>query len=65
MSSLDRSNIGNAKIAGMEDDLHLTGDKYSWLLTIFYIAYTLFEFQGIMWKIIAPHRWAAITVFGW
>ena len=49
----------------MEDDLHLTGDKYSWLLTIFYIAYTLFEFQGIMWKIIVPHRWAAITVFGW
>lgn len=65
LASLDRSNIGNAKIAGMEDDLHLSSDAYSWLLTIFYISYTVFEFLGIMWKLVPPHRWAAIAVFGW
>jgi hypothetical protein len=37
LSVLDRSNIGNAKIAGMQEDLNLTGNEYQWLLTIFYI----------------------------
>lgn len=38
LSVLDRSNLGNARIAGMEDDINLTGKRYSWLGTIFYIA---------------------------
>ena len=49
----------------MEEDLHLTGNRYTWLLTIFYISYTLFEFLALMWKIMPPHRWAAITVMTW
>lgn len=41
LSVLDRSNIGNARIAGMSTDLNLTGDRYEWLLTIFYIPCTI------------------------
>ncbi|KAJ4509233.1 hypothetical protein HRR78_006134 [Exophiala dermatitidis] len=52
LSFLDRSNIGNARIAGMEEDLDLDGDRYDWLLTIFYISYIVFQFQGFMWKIL-------------
>jgi len=37
LSVLDRSNVGNARIAGMSTDLNLYGDRYDWLLTIFYI----------------------------
>ncbi|KAJ5375125.1 Major facilitator superfamily domain general substrate transporter [Penicillium concentricum] len=65
LAFLDRSNIGNAKIAGMEEDLGLDGKSYAWLLTIFYISYTLFEFQALMWKIVKPHQWAAFVVFSW
>ena len=65
LSFLDRSNIGNARIAGMEDDLELTGNRYEWLLTIFYISYILFEPQVIMWKILPAHIWAAVIVFAW
>ncbi|OAX79171.1 hypothetical protein ACJ72_06513 [Emergomyces africanus] len=65
LSFLDRSNIGNARIAGMEEDLQLDGNRYEWLLTIFYISYLTFQFQGLMWKVIPPHKWAAFTVFGW
>ncbi|KAL4820434.1 major facilitator superfamily domain-containing protein [Aspergillus spinulosporus] len=65
LALLDRSNIGNARIAGMEEDLSLHGNKYSWLLTIFYISYTLFEPLALMWKIMPPHRWAAITAMTW
>jgi MFS family permease len=65
LAFLDRSNIGNARIAGMEEDLHLTGDRYDWLLTIFYISYITFQWQALCWKIIPPHMWAAFCVFGW
>jgi len=38
LSVLDRSNLGNAKLAGMEDDIDLGGLRYNWLGTIFYIS---------------------------
>jgi len=65
LAFLDRSNIGNAGIAGMTKDLHLVGNHYRWLLTVFYIAYIIFEFQTLMWKIVPPHMWLAFTVLGW
>jgi hypothetical protein len=40
LSVLDRSNIGNAEIAGMHQDLNLYGNRYTWLLNIFYIPCT-------------------------
>ncbi|KAL2810824.1 major facilitator superfamily domain-containing protein [Aspergillus granulosus] len=55
----------NARIAGMEEDLNISGNRYSWLLTIFYISYTLSEPLALMWKLIPPHRWAAITAMSW
>jgi hypothetical protein len=45
LSVLDRSNIGNAKVAGMSTDLDLTGNKYQWLLNIFYIPCIPFKRQ--------------------
>lgn len=39
LSFLDRGNIGNAKIEGMAEDLHLTGAQYNWCLTIFFFPY--------------------------
>lgn len=65
LAFLDRSNIGNARIAGMATDLHLTSSKYDWLLTIFYISYITFAPLAIFWKIVPPHRWAAGCVFVW
>lgn len=40
LSVLDRSNLGNARISGLEDDVDLKGKRYDWLGTIFYIACT-------------------------
>lgn len=37
-SVLDRSNLGNARLAGLEDAVDLKGWNYNWLGTIFYIA---------------------------
>lgn len=50
----------------MEEDLDLgRSNRYQWLLNIFYIAYIVFEFQALMWKIISPNIWATIVIFGW
>ncbi|RFU26658.1 hypothetical protein B7463_g9683, partial [Scytalidium lignicola] len=65
LAYLDRSNIGNAKIAGMQTDLNLSSDNYQWLLTIFYISYIVFEWFALMWKVVPPHMWAAFCVVGW
>lgn len=65
VSFLDRSNIGNAKIAGMEEALNLVGGRYENLITLFYISYIVFEFQAFMWKIVPPHIWGAFIVFAW
>ncbi|CZR61499.1 related to nicotinamide mononucleotide permease [Phialocephala subalpina] len=66
MSYMDRSNVGNAKIAGMSKALKFDakGNDYAWLLTIFYIGYIVFEWLALMWKVVPPHIWAATMVLG-
>lgn len=40
---LDRGNIGNAKIAGMNEDLHLSANDYSVILVVFFATYCTVE----------------------
>ena len=50
-----QSDIGNARIAGMEEDLNLSSYQYEWLLRAFYLSYILFEWMTLLWKVIPPH----------
>ena len=43
LSYIDRTNIGNAKVAGMEDELNLSSGQYSLALIVFFITYVIFE----------------------
>ncbi|KAG8527447.1 uncharacterized protein KY384_007599 [Bacidia gigantensis] len=65
LSFLDRSNIGNAKVAGMYNDLHLSSEQFEWLLRAFYITYVLFEWMTLLWKVFAAHKYLAIVVGSW
>ena len=38
LSVLDRSNLGNARLAGLAKSINITGRRYDWLATVFYIA---------------------------
>jgi MFS family permease len=49
----------------MDIDLNISSSDYQWFLTIFYIAYIVFEWFALMWKVIPPHMWAAFCVTGW
>jgi hypothetical protein len=42
LSHIDRANIGNAKIEGMDKDLGLTGNQYNIATTIFFVPYIIF-----------------------
>ncbi|KAL8800659.1 MAG: hypothetical protein Q9182_005029 [Xanthomendoza sp. 2 TL-2023] len=62
---LDRSNIGNAKIAGMSEDLHLNSSQYEWTLRSFYITYVLFEWMPILYTVMPPSTYIALCVLAW
>jgi len=68
LSFLDRSNIGNARIAGMDQDLQTSPprqDWYEWALTSFYFSYIAFEWMSLCWKLIPAHIYVSIIVFSW
>jgi len=43
LAFLDRTNIGNAKIQGLEAGLNMSGEQYNMALYIFFIPYILLE----------------------
>ncbi|KAF9259714.1 MFS general substrate transporter [Marasmius fiardii PR-910] len=52
---IDRANIGNARLAGLETDLALTGNDYNAILSVFYISYIIFEIpSNIICKKVGP-----------
>lgn len=55
-NSLDKSNLGNAKTAGLEADLGLVGTQYNTILSVFFVPYVLTApFLGILGKKYGPH----------
>lgn len=66
LAFLDRTNIGNAKIQGLEDGLNLTGPQYNIALFIFFVPYILLEVpSNILLKKIAPSTWLSSIMFFW
>ncbi|EHY52933.1 hypothetical protein HRR83_009383 [Exophiala dermatitidis] len=65
LSFLDRSNIGNARIAGLEQDLSLTSSQYDWLLTAFYMTYIAFEWMILLYRLVPPHVYISMCVLSW
>jgi hypothetical protein len=43
LCTIDRVNIGNARLAGLERTLNLHGNDFNALLSIFYVSYILFS----------------------
>ena len=65
LAVLDRSNLGNARLAGLEDDINLAGFRYNWLGTLFYIAYICSQWLLMGWKQFPPHIWCSAVVLLW
>ncbi|KAI0428811.1 major facilitator superfamily domain-containing protein [Xylaria sp. FL1042] len=66
LSFLDRGNIGNAKIEGLQEDLHMTNDQYNLCLTVFFFAYAAFEVpSNLLLKRLRPSRWLPFIMVAW
>jgi MFS family permease len=63
-NSLDKSNLGNAKTAGLEKTLGLKDGQYNLILSIFFIPYVLTApVLGILGKKYGPNRVLPIMMF--
>ncbi|KAJ4327699.1 hypothetical protein N0V84_001806 [Fusarium piperis] len=52
---IDRTNIGNARLANFEQDLGLKGNDYNLVLSVFYITYAIFETPAtLLCKVMGP-----------
>ncbi|QRV99633.1 major facilitator superfamily transporter [Ceratobasidium sp. AG-Ba] len=66
LSFLDRTNFGNAKIAGMEKDLKMKGFDYNIAASVFYITYCAFEIpSNLAMKKIGASRWFPGQMVAW
>ncbi|KAJ7910257.1 MFS general substrate transporter [Mycena leptocephala] len=65
-SFLDRTNIGNAKIAGLTEDLHLVGLQYNICAAVFFVSYCVFEVpSNMLLKKFRPNLWLAFIMVIW
>ncbi|KAL9611352.1 MAG: hypothetical protein Q9167_004001 [Letrouitia subvulpina] len=63
-NSLDKSNLGNAKTAGLEKTLGLKGHDYNIILSVFFVPYVLTApFLGIVGKKYGPNRVLPLMMF--
>ncbi|KAJ7117834.1 MFS general substrate transporter [Mycena epipterygia] len=66
LSFLDRTSIGNAKLYGLEPDLHITDDQYLISLTVFFFSYAIFEVpSNVFLKRLRPSVWLSLLMLLW
>jgi MFS family permease len=66
LSFLDRVNIGNAKVAGLEKDVKITPAEYNWALSIFFVGYIIAEIpSNLILKKIGPPIWISGVMVTW
>ncbi|KAF9225928.1 MFS general substrate transporter [Gyrodon lividus] len=66
---LDRSNIGNARLQGLPQEIlggDPTGILFEWITSSFYFSYILCQIPAtILSKLFPPSYWMAATAIGW
>ncbi|KAF2139355.1 uncharacterized protein K452DRAFT_275577 [Aplosporella prunicola CBS 121167] len=66
LSFLDRSNVANAKLEGLTEDLGISGDVYLTSLTLYFVGYVLFEIPcNIILKRTTPRLWLPTLTLVW
>ncbi|KGO37065.1 Major facilitator superfamily domain, general substrate transporter [Penicillium expansum] len=66
VSFLDRTNIGNAKLVGLQTDLNMTSAQYNATLTIFFVSYSVFEpATNVLLKRLRPSIFIPLIMMAW
>ncbi|USW51938.1 Putative major facilitator superfamily, MFS transporter superfamily [Septoria linicola] len=66
-SFIDRVNIGNARLYGLERDLGMQGNQFQIAVSVLFVTYVIFELPSnlVMKKYVRPSRWIASITMGW
>ncbi|KAH6915672.1 MFS nicotinic acid transporter Tna1 [Coprinopsis sp. MPI-PUGE-AT-0042] len=65
-SFMDRANIGNARLQGLETELKMRGNQFNLALTAFFITYCLFEVpSNLILKKFRPSKWLPFLTVVW
>jgi MFS family permease len=63
---LDRTNIGNARLYGLEKDLQLRATQYQTAVALLFVTYVLVEIpSNLMLKYFTPSRYIAVLTIAW
>jgi sugar phosphate permease len=66
LSYLDRVNIGQAKLDGLMESIHLTSAQYNACLSVFFATYVAFEIpSNLILKRLRPSRWIPLIMITW
>lgn len=66
LAFIDRINIGNARLQGLEKDLKMKGQDYNVALFVFFIPYILFEVpSNLLIRKMAPSTWLSSIMMIW
>lgn len=66
ISFLDRTNIGNAKLDGLLESLHMTGGQYNAALSVFFVSYSLAEpLTNVLLKRLRPSIFLPAIMILW
>ncbi|KAL4892460.1 major facilitator superfamily domain-containing protein [Aspergillus ambiguus] len=57
MNYLDRINVSNARLAGLQEDLHMSDTVWNTGISTFYIGYLIGQLPGNLWLAKANPRW--------
>ena len=61
-----RTNIGNAKLVGLQTDLGMTNAQYNASLTIFFVSYSVFEpATNVLLKRLRPSIFIPSIMMAW
>lgn len=65
-SFLDRVNIGNARLYGLEEDLNMEGDQFQTAVSLLFVTYILSETpSNLVIKKFTPSRWLSFLTTTW
>ncbi|KAF1956320.1 pantothenate transporter liz1 [Byssothecium circinans] len=63
---LDQANIVNVYVSGMQEDLHMVGNEYTYAITCYTVAYAVMQIpSNIIIQYIRPSYWLAAMEIAW
>ncbi|KAF8604001.1 MFS general substrate transporter [Ceratobasidium sp. AG-I] len=69
LAYLDRSNLGNARLQGLPEDIlggDPTGEKFDWVSSMFYFSYIITQVPAVVTsKLFRPRIWIGVATIGW